>query len=331
MVKRLVQIYGYRKYSKANMLLTRSFDLYGDERGDLNPEPTFLNAEATSEILESMTITGNPIYVEADVNKKNHSNLTRVDWSTADFDKSYADENDLIENSNNENEIRDALNLPEGERLDLPVGLEIPEFNSLNYVDKEKPLYSAIDNGSIDSGFDVFDKEPESFAADKYIPHSTGYKDSLLSPEASVLVAKGDSDIHLMQYDFHNNKVSISDINDLPEVLQANLRMTYLSHTDNLDNLVVLSNVHTNAETVNDDVVKETDQKTMPSIAREYLFLTTNVRGPQGNIIDMSGIIDDKARENGNARLELKREQQRQREHKQRYKPVDDSEIDFDL
>lgn len=331
MVKRLVQIYGYRKYGKANMLLTRSFDLYGDGRGDLNPEPTFLNAEATSEILESMTITGNPIYVEADVNKKNHSNLTRVDWATANFDESYADENELIENSDKENEIRHALNLPEGERLDLPVGLEIPEFDSLAYTDGERPFYSAIDNGAIDSGAGVFDREPDEFEGDGHALAFSGYKGQPLSPEESILVAKGESDIHLMQYDKMNHKVNISDINDLPDVLQANLRMTYLSHTDDLDSLVVLSNVHTNVETVNDDVVKETDQKLMPSIAREYVILTNKVRGPQGNVIDMAGIIDNKARENGEARLALEQERQRQWENEQRYMPVDESEIDFDL
>lgn len=328
MAKRLVQVYGYRKYKNANMLLAKSFDASNDGGGVINSEPSFLKPEASDSIIETMTITGNPYYVLADVNRKNHSNLTRVDWASADLDDSYSDETDF------------PLNISASVRkfskkaavLDLPVGLNIPNpTNPIDLLDGDKPFYSAIDNGRLDSGAGIFDKDPESYAANKYIPYPTGYKDSLLSPETSVLVAKGDTDIHLMQYDSHNHKVNISDINDLPDLLQANLRKTYLSQTKNLNDLVVLDNIHTNRDTLNDDFEKVTDQSKMPRIARDYLFLTSQVKDPQGNTIDMAGIIDNKARENGEARLAKARERQRQHEREALLTPIDDEDIEFDF
>ena len=334
MTQRLVQVYGYKKYKNANMLMTKSFDVYGDNRGVINSEPSFLKPEVSDELIDLMNETGSPLYLEADVNKKNHSNLTKVDWASADLNSVYTDEPSWLANTTSSEIVKDTLGISYDldEDFALPVGLDISNStNPIDMVDKDKPFYSAIDNGRLDSGAGIFDKDPESYAANEYIPHSIGYQNSLLSPETFVLVAKGDTDIHLMQYDSNNHKVNISDINDLPDLLQANLRMTYLSQTKNLNDLVVLDNIHTNRDTLNDDFEKVTDQSKMPRIARDYLFLTSGVKDPQGNIIDMAGIIDEKARENGEVRLAQARERQRQYEREALLKPIDDEDIEFDF
>ena len=333
MVKRLVQIYGYGTYEKANMLMTKSFDIYGDNRGTIFSEPSFLKHEASDEIIESMKLTGNPIYVEADVNQKNHSNLTRIDWTTANLDESYADAVDWLQNNVEQDIVKDTLGISydNDEDFDLPVGLEIPDYDSSELVDKDRPIFSAIANGKIDSGAGIFDKEPEEFEGDGNAMLFSGYKDKPLSPESSVLVAKGYDDIHLMQYDSFDRTVYISDIKDLPDLLQANLKMTYVAQTKSLDDLVVLDNVHTNVETLNDDVKKITKQSEMPRIARDYLFLTNDVKDPQGQELGIADIIDNKARANGETRLAKDRALEQQYEREALLKPIDDSDIEFEF
>lgn len=321
MTQRLVQVYGYKKYKNANMLLAKSFDVFGDNRGVINSEPSFLKPEVSDDMIDLMNETGSPLYFEADVNKKNDSNLTKIDWASANLNAIYTDERDWLSDSVEPETIKETLGISydSDEDFELPVGLDIPKNNGNAHIDADKPFFSALANGAVDSGESVFDKEAEDYGV------------SGLTEKGSVLVGKSSDDIHLMQYDSVEQKVNISDIKDLPDFLQANLRMTYLAYTKSLDELVILDNVHTNNDTLNDDLEKITDKADMPRIARDYLILTSDVKNPQGKNIDMAGIIDDEARTNGKARLAEQTRLKEESARKALLNPVDEDDIDFDF
>lgn len=333
MAKRLVEIYGFAYYKNAEMLMTRTFDIYGDGQGEMVPEPSFLKPEVADDIISTMRQYGTPFYLEADVNKREHSASTKIDWTSANLEDGNPDVNEWLNNKNDEFQIRGNLGLGAGSVLKVPVGFNIPESDPISHIDRDNPFFSAISSGNLESGKGVFDVDYTKNASlgFDYVSYPGDEHDGF-SQQGAVMVAKNDSDIHLMQYDNILNKVYISDIHDLPDVLEANLRMTYLARTKKMDELLILDNVHTNQDTLDDSVVVNATAKSdMPKIARDYLLLTSKVKNPNFENIDIRKSIDDKAKENTEARLEKDRLYKKEMARQESLQSIDADDIEFDF
>lgn len=334
MAKRLVEIYGFAYYKNAEMLMTRTFDIYGDGKGEMIPEPSFLKPEVADDIISTMRQYGTPFYLEADVNKREHSASTKIDWTSANLEDGNPDVNEWLDTNPKEMQIRALSGLNKNERFDVPVGFNIPEPDPISHIDRDKPFFSAISSGNLESGKGVFDVDYTNdipVGLFNYMGYQGDNGDGF-SEKGAVMVAKNDSDIHLMQYDNIKNKVYISDIHDLPDVLEANLRMTYLARTKKMDELLILDNVHTNQDTLDDSVVVNATAKSdMPKIARDYLLLTSKVKNPNFENIDIRKSIDDKAKENTEARLEKDRLYKKEMARQESLQSIDADDIEFDF